>query len=192
MRSTNAPTPTGNTKETTFMRAVMDKIKNQFNFFDSTTIRVEQTTRGIRFHARPQSRSAPAAPSGGLLTPFTITTISPTVGQDYFEAESSVDGSTALIAKLPEFRPSILAETIDTIPTTYVYSLTNADNVRVATDKKENSESQFCTPRYVVGQIIFAAGVVSTGGVATGVPEVDAQPTAWLDTTPRQWGGQNS
>ena len=35
------------------MRGLLRKIRDEFNFFDSPTVRVEQTTRGIRFHARP-------------------------------------------------------------------------------------------------------------------------------------------
>ena len=58
MRSTNSPTPTGNEKQTTFVRGVLRKIRDEFNFFDSTTVRVEQTTRGIRFHAISISRSS--------------------------------------------------------------------------------------------------------------------------------------
>ena len=56
MRSTNSPTPTGNEKQTTFVREVWDQIRNRLNFYDSPTVRVEQTTRGVRFHSRPGRR----------------------------------------------------------------------------------------------------------------------------------------
>jgi hypothetical protein len=65
MRSTNSPTPTGNEKETTFMRGLLRKIRDEFNFFDSPTVRVEQTTRGIRFHARPAVRGSSGPSTGG-------------------------------------------------------------------------------------------------------------------------------
>lgn len=66
MRSTNSPTPTGNEKQTTFVRGVLRKIRDEFNFFDSPTVRVEQTTRGIRFHARPSRGGAPPASGGNI------------------------------------------------------------------------------------------------------------------------------
>jgi hypothetical protein len=51
MRSTTSPTPTGTQKETTFMQGVSKKLKSELQFYDSTTVKVEQTTRGVRFHA---------------------------------------------------------------------------------------------------------------------------------------------
>ena len=65
MRSWNSPAPTGNENETTFVQGVARKLKSELQFYDSTTITVEQTTRGIRFHARPSRRgtSGPSAPA---------------------------------------------------------------------------------------------------------------------------------
>ena len=64
MRSWNSPAPTGNENETTFAQGVVRKLKSELQFYDSTTITVEQTTRGVRFHARPSRRgtSGPSAP----------------------------------------------------------------------------------------------------------------------------------
>jgi hypothetical protein len=61
MRSWNSPAPTGNENETTFDQGVYRKLKSELQFYDSTTIRVEQTTRGIRFHARPSRRGSTAS-----------------------------------------------------------------------------------------------------------------------------------
>lgn len=79
MRSWNSPSPTGNENETTFAQGVARKLKSELQFYDSTTVRVEQTTRGVRFHARPARGTSAPAPASvgninmrGLYNPGTI------------------------------------------------------------------------------------------------------------------------
>ena len=63
MRSWNSPAPTGNENETTFVQGVARKLKSELQFYDSTTVRVEQTTRGVRFHARPARGASSTVPA---------------------------------------------------------------------------------------------------------------------------------
>ena len=51
------------------MQDIVSRIKSELQFFDSTTVKVENTTRGVRFHARPQ-RGSP--PTKQLSHPFKI------------------------------------------------------------------------------------------------------------------------
>jgi len=70
MRSTNFPAPTGNSNAANFAQAMARKIKSEIQFFDSPTVRVEQTTRGVRFHARQRGGKGQSTPQ--LSHPFKI------------------------------------------------------------------------------------------------------------------------
>lgn len=52
MRTHSTNKPTGNDAETTFHSRDHDRQYAELQFYDSTTVRVEQTTRGIRMHAK--------------------------------------------------------------------------------------------------------------------------------------------
>ena len=65
MRSTNSPIPTGTERASTFMQEVSRRNKSELQFYDSSTVKVENMTRGVRFHARRNSSgSAPSIPPG--------------------------------------------------------------------------------------------------------------------------------
>jgi hypothetical protein len=49
---------TGN--DATFHGAQQKRLQNELQFFDSTTVKVEQTTRGVRFHAKIPPAAQPA------------------------------------------------------------------------------------------------------------------------------------
>jgi hypothetical protein len=93
-----------------------------------------------------------------------------------------------LIAKPDELWTTLAGETIDGVP--IVYSGYVGDNQRTATDNASppNAEIQLVTPRYTVGQAIYAMAVNGN----TGVGAVDAQSTKWVEVKPaREWGGEN-
>lgn len=52
MRTHNPNKPTGNDAETTFHSQQHDRSNLELQFFDSSTVKVEQTTRGVRWHAK--------------------------------------------------------------------------------------------------------------------------------------------
>jgi hypothetical protein len=56
----------GTTHEASFHRAQQDRVQNELQFFDSTTVKFERTTRGIRAHAKASASSA----DGGYLMPL--------------------------------------------------------------------------------------------------------------------------
>jgi len=52
MRSFSQNKPVGNDAETDFATRTHARQQEELQFYDSTTIKVEQTTRGIKFHAK--------------------------------------------------------------------------------------------------------------------------------------------
>jgi len=52
MRTHSINRPVGNDAETSFHSRQYDRAQTELQFFDSTTVKVEQTTRGIRLHAK--------------------------------------------------------------------------------------------------------------------------------------------
>jgi len=52
MRTHSTTKPVGNDAETTFHSRQHERAQAELQFYDSMTVRVEQTTRGIRFHAK--------------------------------------------------------------------------------------------------------------------------------------------
>ena len=101
-------------------------------------------------------------------------------------AGASVNGqasnsSTSVVIQKPTELSNLGGETID--GDNIIYSNYSPDfNSRLATDSGGNSETQFITPRYVVGSEIVAILFTPFGGGAQ----------AWIEFSPsRQWGGVN-
>jgi hypothetical protein len=66
MRSKNIHSDaTGNGPDSDFINRVLDRLK-ELQFFSTETVKVEQTTRGTRFHAKPARGSRPSAPAGSF------------------------------------------------------------------------------------------------------------------------------
>lgn len=61
MRSYTQIRPVGSDSATDFVDRQQKRANNELEFFDSTTVKVERTTRGIRMHAK----IPPSSPAGG-------------------------------------------------------------------------------------------------------------------------------
>lgn len=64
MRTRTQNKVTGTTSEAGFHHGQQERAQDELQFFDSTTVKVEQTTRGVRFHAK-----VPPATSQGSADP---------------------------------------------------------------------------------------------------------------------------
>ncbi len=98
------------------MQGVSSKLKSELQFFDSTTVRVEQTTRGVRFHARPARSNPPPNP---LSHPFKIyqpTNVSTfTTGITFLDSSSGV----GTVCNIDATKPTDFTATPPTVnPTT--------------------------------------------------------------------------
>lgn len=78
MRTHSTNKPTGNDGETTFHTRQHERSNLELQFFDSSTVKVEQTTRGVRWHAKiPPASSSPKQSDTsfkGIYTPGTYNT----------------------------------------------------------------------------------------------------------------------
>ena len=58
MRSKNIQSDgSGNSAESDFVNRVLERLHKELQFYDSGTVTVEQTTRGVRFHVKPSKNA---------------------------------------------------------------------------------------------------------------------------------------
>jgi hypothetical protein len=127
--------------------------------------------------------------SGGGAGLFTIVSMH----GDYIVGTPLGGGSNVNIARDVKLRNSITSETIDSVTYSYDYSnsgvyvaalgAANAQYCnRLATwNSGANTEHQDITPRYLSGDVIFAAQVPNTGVTVSGTPVI------WQEVTNRAW-----
>jgi hypothetical protein len=66
MRTRTDNAPLGNDPATDSALRNRDRLQNEHQFYDSTTVKVEQTTRGVRFHAKIPPQQQPQTPVAPL------------------------------------------------------------------------------------------------------------------------------
>ena len=202
MRSYNIPPDaSGDGPESDFINRTLKRF-GELQFYDSQTVKVEQTTRGVRWH----TKIPPIQPAAPAPTMFAITTLN---GGDFFSAKTwdgmSFGTSEVLIAKPPRQRTSVVSELMDGV--TVNYSAYTNDNNRTANDGT-NSELEVCYPRYMTMTDLGFDGYITTppSGAAlklfnvsqcivfaeqpangTGCLDSDGKPILWLEKTARVW-----
>jgi len=73
MRSRTQHKPLGNDSETDFQQSQQDRGQTELQFYDSTTVKWEHTTRGIRAHVKPFSANTPASGGGSFVGEIDLT-----------------------------------------------------------------------------------------------------------------------
>lgn len=121
------------------------------------------------------------------------------IGANTLTCTDLTSGASVTVYKDVELQGGMTGETIYGDAVTYS-SYGTSYNVRTATDSSSNTEAQYMTPEYVVGNVICAITVngYSTSilsGAGGSLPSGTSYPssgTFLLEVKPRQWGGVNT
>jgi hypothetical protein len=148
------------------------------NVLDQTEALVEWAEEGVIITLPPQFNiNTPISGGGGTASVSLLTVQITAIDGTNLTCIDGL-GNNYTVQKPVELQ-DIGSEVIDGETITYT-NYTNSFNDRTATDPNSNSEAQYITPRYVVGEQILIGQVTNFSGVGT----------YWLEVSPsRQWGG---
>lgn len=177
----------GTTAEAGFHRGQQERAQEELQFYDSPTVKVEQTTRGVRFHAKVPPVMPPAA--GVTIAVFQYNnTNGPAAFGDYLvcfpqKPDGTFDGTQPTkIAKAFLLRNSIASVTVgsgvNAVTYNYAYgSDTQSRTVTWTIAGSNSSEYQIVTPPWWNLQLILAVQMPITG-VLDPVTQADV---GWMD-----------
>src|ERR1700692_4402452 len=148
------PRPSGTDEESVFHQSTHDKLHGgQLHINNTATIKASKTTKGWFLHAKPSLGGGP--PPTSTTQDFTIISIQ----GDYITATNNKTQAIEKVAKNYKLRNSIIAAGVDGAAWTYTYSSTTARRAA----NLNYAEYQRVSPRYLVGDIIYADKPGSTG-----------------------------
>ena len=181
MFSNTPPLPQGTSAFHVWARRVQQALL-QLRPVESPGIRVERPSRGMRLKPVVMPGSPPA-PAGGGATRYRVKDVE----GDYLVCrtfDGTVEGSTdVLVAKPPELRHSLVAQTIENVAVSYVYSTraNNLDGKRVASATGFESQTEIVLPVFIVANTSDGEIWADKPEGGTGV-EVDDVELEWMDT----------
>lgn len=177
-RNFKPPRPVGEGTFIRFCQAVWDRVFGaEGQFISSTTVQVEQTTRGIILHAAPPGgkKQKPADPGIGTQVEL-VSVAGDTLIVQKVDDDDNITSTLLVIAKPYELRQSLTSELIDNVTVDYVY-----DNAwtRQAVIAGVFIETQIIIPRYTVGQQLQYIICDNTGIPGIKAMDVNVAGRAW-------------